>query len=43
MAENALSLFQYGFHQKYSTQHAMIAMLKRPENSSTKVKHSALF
>ena len=29
MAENALSIFQCGFHKKYSTQHALIAMIEK--------------
>ena len=43
MTENALSIFQCGFRKKYSTQHALIARLKRPEKSSIKVEHLALF
>ena len=29
MTENALSIFQCGFRKKYSTQHALIAMIKK--------------
>ena len=29
MAENALSIFQCGFRKKYSTQHALIAMIEK--------------
>ena len=29
MTENALSIFQCGFHKKYSTQHALIAMIEK--------------
>ena len=43
MTENTLSIFQCGFGKEYSTQHALIAMLKRSEKSSIKVKHLALF
>ena len=43
MTENTLSIFQCGFGKEYSTQHALIAMLKRSEKSPIKVKHLALF
>ena len=43
MTENTLSIFKCGFGKEYSTQHALIAMLKRSEKSSIKVKHLALF
>ena len=36
MTENTLSIFQCGFGKKYSTQNALIAMLKRSEKCSTK-------
>ena len=29
MTENALSIFQCGFHKKYSTQHALISVIER--------------
>ena len=29
MTENALSIFQCGFRKKYSTQHALIAMIEK--------------
>ena len=29
MTENALSVFQCGFHKKYSTQHALKAMIEK--------------
>ena len=29
MEENALSIFQCGFHKKYSTQHALLAMIEK--------------
>ena len=29
MIENALSIFQYGFRKKYSTKHALIAMIEK--------------
>ena len=29
MTENALSIFQCGFHKKYSTQHALKAMIEK--------------
>ena len=29
MAKNALSIFQCGFRKKYSTQHALIAMIEK--------------
>ena len=29
MTEHSLSVFQYGFRKKYSTQHALIAMIEK--------------
>ena len=29
MIENALSIFQYSFRKKYSTKHALIAMIEK--------------
>ena len=40
MTGNALSIFQCGFPKKYSTEHALIAMI---EKASIKVEHMALF
>ena len=44
MTENALSIFQCGFRKKYSTQHALIAMIEKAKKKpSIKVEHLALF
>ena len=29
MTKIALTIYQYGFHKKYSTQHALIAMIEK--------------
>ena len=36
MTENALSIFQFGFRKKYSTKHALIAMIKKARKSLNK-------
>ena len=33
MTENALSIFQCGFHKKYSTQHALIVMIEKTKKT----------
>ena len=36
MTEHSLSVFQYGFRKKYSTQHALIAMIEKAKKISNK-------
>ena len=43
MTENPLSIFQCGFRKKYSTQHALIAMIEMAKKPLIKVEHLALF
>ena len=44
MTENALSIFQCSFRKKYSTQHALIAMIEKAKKKpSIKAENLALF
>ena len=43
ITENALTIFQYNFGEKYSTQYALIAMIKTAKKSSIKLEHLESF
>ena len=43
ITEKALTIFQYNFGEKYSTQYALITMVKTARKSSIKLEHLESF